>query len=100
MARPSRGTGKPFSAVTEAGTPHRPQDAQDREDLSRTGLWRPRDHDRTHRSAETGNLTLLRSRRRGTVRVRVGTGWRGPEEWDHAVGIQGAYPECPREHPG
>src|SRR5439155_16728196 len=44
--------------------------------------------DRAHRSAETGNLTLLRGRRRGTVRVRIGTGRRGPEERNHAVGIK------------
>src|SRR5256885_34229 len=97
---PSRGTRKPLSAVTEAGTPHGPQGAQDREDLSRSRLWRGGDHDRTYRSAETGNLTLLRGRRRRTVRVRIGTGRRGPEERDHAVGIQGPDPECPREHPG
>src|SRR5438309_6575838 len=39
MAGPSRGTGKRFSAVAEAGFPPF-EDAQDREDLSRSRLWR------------------------------------------------------------
>src|SRR2546430_10409433 len=99
MTGPSRGNGKPFSPVTRAGLHTSAGHTTPRGFIPVQPVAREGDHDRANRSAEARNLSVLRSRRCGAVRLRIGSGRHGPEDRSHAAGIQGPDPECPCEHP-